>query len=312
MAWRRHTRNLTKEVFYDGTTVDGTRLEKAVNDIVEGVNSVEKGNTRQRFVATQYHSGFNPPNRSSTNYSKWPWLQLNNGATGSHSGVKPVDAPYNPVRLKGSSIPGINLQEDLGDQYVWTRTLYFDKPVVLHGVSIFLHNDTGANGDRPYTGQSAGGVTLKPYTYFAVGTGVPPQGFSPTSDTVDLPIVLDVMNPGTPEDAEMTDVEFTRTLYTINGEPSSTHMPNATATGWNDFQPHYDSGDVTDARPLYGRVVEYRGLNIPVHQRARVRLAVAIPLYDGTTYTQATWGTEPWYLQAWSSTITVLEEVQTL
>tara|TARA_R100000458_G_C8277305_1_gene252804 strand:- start:2898 stop:3845 length:948 start_codon:yes stop_codon:yes gene_type:complete len=315
MAWRRHTRNLTKEVFYDGTTVDGTRLEKAVNDIVEGVNSVEKGNTKQRFVATQYHSGFNPPNRNNTappNYSKWPWLQLKNNATSSSMGVVPEGAPTNPQRLKGTSVPGINQQEGLGDQYVWTRTLYFDKPVVLHGVSIFLHNDTGANGDRPYTGQSAGGVTLKPYTYFAVGTGVPPQGFSPTSDTVDLPIVLDVMNPGTPEDAEMTDVEFTRTLYTINGEPSSTHMPNATATGWNDFQPHYDSGDVTDARPLYGRVVEYRGLNIPVHQRARVRLAVAIPLYDGTTYTQATWGTEPWYLQAWSSTITVLEEVQTL
>ena len=281
MAWRRHTRNLTKEVFYDGTTVDGTRLEKAVNDIVEGVNSVEKGNTKQRFVATQYHSGFNPPNRNNTappNYSKWPWLQLKNNATSSSMGVVPEGAPTNPQRLKGTSVPGINQQEGLGDQYVWTRTLYFDKPVVLHGVSIFLHNDTGANGDRPYTGQSAGGVTLKPYTYFAVGTGV----------------------------------EFTRTLYTINGEPSSTHMPNATATGWNDFQPHYDSGDVTDARPLYGRVVEYRGLNIPVHQRARVRLAVAIPLYDGTTYTQATWGTEPWYLQAWSSTITVLEEVQTL
>jgi len=311
MAWRRHTRNLTKEVFYDGTTVDGTRLEKAVNDIVEGVNSVEKGNTKQRFVATQYHSGFNPPSRLDPNrYSRWPWLQLNNGATGSYSGVKSVDAPYNPVRLKGSSIPGINLQEDLGDQYVWTRTLYFDKPVVLHAVSVFLHNDTGSNGSKPYTGTYVTGGP-DPYTYYSPA-GSPPQGFSATSDTVDLPIVLDVMNPGTPEDAEMTDVEFTRTLYTINGEPSSTHMPNATATGWNDFQPHYDSGDVTDARPLYGRVVEYRGLNIPVHQRARVRIAIALPLYDGTTYTRATWGAAPWYLQAWSSTITVLEEVQTL
>lgn len=311
MAWRRHTRNLTKEVFYDGTTIDGARLEKAVDEVVEGVNSVEKGNTRQRFVATQYHSGFNPPNRSSTSYSNWPWLQHNNAATGSHLGVKPLDAPYNPIRLKGSTVPGINLQEDLGEQYVWTRTLYFDKPVVLHGVSIFLHNDTGTNVDRPYPGTDTPGAS-NPYTYASGGGGEPPQGFASSSSTVDLPIVLDVMNPNTPEDAEMTDVEFTRTLYTINGEPSSTHAPNPTAANWIDFQPNYSSNDVTDARPLYGRVIEYRDLNIPVHQRSRIRLAIALPLYDGTVYTRGTWGTDPWYLQAWSSTITILEEVQTL
>ena len=311
MPWRRHNRNITKEVFYDGTTIDGSRLEKAVTEIVEGVNDVKKGNTKQRFVATQYHSGFNPPNRTSTNYSKWPWLQHSNAATGSHLGVKPLEAPYNPVRLKGTTVPGINLQEGEGEQYVWTRTLYFDKPVVLHGVSIFVHNDTGANADRPYTGTYLPGATT-PYTYYSPGAAEPPQGFPAGDGTVDLPIVLDIMNPGTPEDAEMTDVEFTRTLYTINAELSSTYTPDPSATGWNDFSPHYDSGDVTDARPLYGRVIEYRDLNIPVHQRARVRLAVALPLYDGTVYTQGTWGTDPWYLQAWSSTITVLEEVQTL
>lgn len=311
MAWRRHTRNLTKEVFYDGTTIDGSRLEKAVNEVVEGVNDVKKGNTKQRFVATQYHSGFNPPSRLDPNrYSKWPWLQLNNDAAASHMGVKPESAPTNPVRLKGTSIPGVNQQEGLGDQYVWTRTLYFDKPVVLHGVSIFMHNDAGTNASKPYTGTYVTGGPV-PYTYYSPAAE-PPQGFNALSDTVDLPIVLDVMNPGTPEDAEMTDVEFTRTLYTINGEPSSTYTPNATATGWNDFQPHYNSGDVTDVRPLHGRVVEYRGLNIPIHQRARVRLAIALPLYDGAVYTRATWGAAPWYLQAWSSTITVLEEVQTL
>jgi len=315
MAWRRHTRNLTKEVFYDGTTIDGSRLEKAVNEVVEGVNDVKKGNTKQRFVATQYHSGFNPPNRDNTsppNYSKWPWLQLKNNATSSSMGVVPESAPTNPQRLKGTSVPGISQQlPALGDQYVWTRTLYFDKPVVLHGVSIFLHNDTGANADRPYPGTYVTGGPF-PYTYYSPTSAEPPQGFGAASSTVDLPIVLDVMNPGTPEDAEMTDVEFTRTLYTVNGETSSTYTPNATATGWNDFQPHYNSEDVTDVRPLHGRVVEYRGLNIPIHQRARVRLAIALPLYDGTTYTRGTWGEDPWYLQAWSSTITVLEEVQTL
>jgi hypothetical protein len=110
----------------------------------------------------------------------------------------------------------------------------------------------------------------------------------------------------------MTDVEYTRTAWVLNEESSSLIEPNSTATGWNDFKPHYDSGDITDVRPLYGRIVEHRDLNIPLHQRSRVRIAVSIPLYDGAVYTRGSWGAVPWYVQAWSMTLTVLEEVQTL
>jgi hypothetical protein len=129
-----------------------------------------------------------------------------------------------------------------------------------------------------------------------------------------LPIVLDVMNPGSPEDAELTDVEYTRTLLAINEETTSALQPNAGGAGWTDFQPAYNSVDVADVRPLYGRLFEHRDLNIPIHERARVRLAVVLPLYDNgaTGFTYGSWGNDPWYLQGWSVTVTVLEEVQTL
>lgn len=312
MAWRRHTRNLTHEVFYDGTTIDGSRLEKALGEVTEGINNVKKGNTKQRFVATQYHAGFNPADRSSTNYSRWPWLQVKNDDI---QGASPESAPFNIMRFKGTAIPGLeNFNSAIGgDQYAWTRMFHFSRPAILYGVSVMMHNDGGANAARPYPGTYDPAVAPA-YTYnnAAVPTSAPPSGYSTSSSTVDVPIVLDVMNPGTPEDAVMTDVEYTRTAWVLNEESSSLIEPDSTATGWNDFSPHYDSGDITDVRPLYGRIVEHRDLNIPLHQRSRVRIAVSIPLYDGAVYTRGSWGAVPWYVQAWSMTLTVLEEVQTL
>ena len=319
MAWKRHTRNLTKEVFYDGTTIDGSRLEKALGDIEEGVNNVQKGNTRQRFVATQYHAGFNPQMELGTdNTHIWPWLYATNDTAAIGGGLPvssvsmPENAPYNLKRFKGITVPGIDDGIQSSRQFAWTRTLYFDKPVILYGVSVLLQNDLGATATRPFPG-TRDAATAPAYTYTG-GTGSVPGGLSVGSNTIDLPIVLDVMNPGSPEDAELTDVEYTRTLLEINEETTSALQPNASGVGWADFQPTYDSVDVADARPLYGRLFEHRDLNIPIHERARVRLAIVLPLYDNTNdgFTYGSWGHDPWYLQGWSVTITVLEEVQTL
>jgi hypothetical protein len=320
MAWRRQPRNLTKELFYNGTTIDGSRLEKAVGEVVDGINELDKGNTKQRFVATQYHAGFNPQDRSAaTKYGKFPWLKMRNDDV---LGSSVEGAPFNILRFKGTMVPGIeNFQStvgattSLGDQFAWTRMFHFSRPAILYGVSVMMHIDGGANGARPYTGTRDPAVVPVPYTYNNTGLGGaagPPPGFTPTDNTVDVPLVVDVMNPGSPEDAELTDVEVTRTQWAVNEEMFSLIAPSPSAVGWTDMTPHYDSTGVTDTRALGGRIVEYRDLNIPIHEQGRVRLAVSIPLYDGTVYTRGTWGADPWYLQAWSITLTVLEEVQSL
>jgi hypothetical protein len=315
MAWRRHNRNITKEVFYDGTTIDGTRLEKGMGEIADGINDVKKGNTKQRFVATQYHAGFNPIDRTSGHkYHFFPFLRHNN-TVGGTVGAVPVNAPFNPLRFKSSAVPGIDPDAGNADQYFWTRSFHFERPVVVHGVSVLIHLDVGSDADRPYPGTRDPAVVPRPYEYNTVGlpgAGDPPQGFTPTSNTIDVPIVLDVMNPAAPEDARLTDVEFVRARFVINEEKTSIVVPDPSGTGWDDFAPNYNSGDITDAQPLYGRIVEYRDLNIPVHERSRVRLAIAVPFYDGALYTQGTWGDIPWFIQAWSVTLTVLEEVQTI
>ena len=66
---------------------------------------------------------------------------------------------------------------------------------------------------------------------------------------------------------------------------------------------------MTDVRPIDGRLIEDRDLNIPLPAGSKVRVAVIIPQYNQTTVTA--WpGLVPWYLQAMSATMTVLEEVQ--
>jgi hypothetical protein len=314
MAWRRHNRNITKEVFYDGTTIDGTRLEKGMGEIADGINDVKKGNTKQRFVATQYHAGFNPIDRTSGHkYHFFPFLRHDNIAL--PMGTVPVNAPFNPFRFKSSSVPGIDPDLGSADLYFWTRSFHFERPVVVHALSVLMQMDVGAHVDRPYAGTRDPAVAAAPYTYDnsgLPGSGTPPQPFGSASSTIDVPIMLDVMNPAAPENARLADLEFVRARFVINEEKTSVITPNASAVGWDDFNPNYSSGDITDARPLYGRIVEYRDLNIPVHERSRVRLAVAVPFYDGIEYTQGTWGDIPWFIQAWSVTLTVLEEVQSI
>lgn len=314
MAWQRHTRKTTKEVFYGGTTIDGSRLEKALGEVEDAVNAVPKGSLKQRFVATQYHSGFNP--QDSTNganlHHKSPWLRVLNDDSDTQLALA-ENAPFNRGRFKGTAVPGIE-QFDLsnlgGVQYAWTRTFHFSKPAVLHAVSVMMQVDGDTGVNRPYTGTIRAGIL--PYTYDDQVGGEVPAGFSNGDSTIDVPIVLDVMNPGSPEDAEMTDVEFTRNRYVINNQRTSLIEAHALGVGWVDFTPPYDSGDISNVRPINGRLMEHRDLNIPIHENARVRLAVLIPHYDGVVYSQGSWGDVPWFLQAWSATLTVLEELEAL
>lgn len=312
MAWRRHTRKTTKEVFYDGTTIDGSRLEKAMDEVVESVNDVKKGSLKQRFVATQYHAGFNPISRvSAKQYHHFPFLRAEN-YVGTTTGAMPENAPYNRLRFKSSVFHGWEPNNNglSGNQFIWTRSFYFGRPVIVHAVSALMQVDFTPAANMPYIGSYS--HTVDPYTYDTAAGGAPPAHFAAGADTMDTFVIMDVMNPGSPEDAELADLEFVRARFVINEERTFVVAPSPTPGPWADMAPAYNSGDIATAGPMQGRLVEHRDLNIPVHEGSRVRLAVSLPLYDGTTITRGSWGTIPWYLQAWSLTLTVLEEVQSL
>jgi hypothetical protein len=98
VPWRRHNRDLTHEVFYEGTTIDGSRLEKAMGLIEEKFNKVPRGALKNRFIAVQYHSGFNPQVEDAGAAHHFPWLEIRNQDTADVIGVVPADAPFNELR----------------------------------------------------------------------------------------------------------------------------------------------------------------------------------------------------------------------
>lgn len=321
MAWRRHNRHKTHEVFYDGTTIDGSRLESAMDAIEDGVNNVKKGDTAQRHVAVQYHSGWYPIPKTATaslQTNRAPWLGTRND---SPSGESPEGAPFSLTRFKGISVPGIEAPGGVGSQYAWTRMMYFSKPVVLHAFSVLMHVDNPSSGS-PFVG-SRDISNANPYTYDGTGGtdssgGNPPIGFSETDNTVDVPIVIDVMSFENNTNAELSEVEVIKTRYPVNlMNPVSVFVRPDMVGTLGAMVPGFVSGSgsssmATDTRPLFGRLMEHRDLNIPIPENSTVRMIVCLPNYDGTQTTRGSWGTHPYFLQGWSSTLTVLEEVESI
>ena len=322
MAWRRHNRHKTHEVFYDGTTIDGSRLESAMDAIEDGVNNVKKGDTKQRHVAVQYHSGWYPIPKTaaaSIQTNRAPWLGTRNTFI---SGTSPDGAPFSRTRFKGISVPGIEAPGGAGSQYAWTRMMYFSKPVVLHAFSVLMHVDNPSSGS-PFVG-SRDISNANPYTYDGTaGTGSsggdPPTGFSETSNTVDVPIVIDVLSFENSANAELTEIEVIKTRYPVNLMNPTPIAPSMTmASTLGTMSPAFESGSAhastggQRSRPLQGRLMEHRDLNIPIPENSTVRMIVCLPKYDGTQTTKGSWGTHPYFLQGWSSTLTVLEEVESI
>lgn len=53
-------REITDEQFTEGTTIDGTRIDSALEDVVNRVNNIRKGDIATRFVQKQFVFGYQP------------------------------------------------------------------------------------------------------------------------------------------------------------------------------------------------------------------------------------------------------------
>jgi hypothetical protein len=312
MAWRRHNRNITHEVFYDGTTIDGSRLEKGMRDIEGAFNDVPIGDMAQRFMAVQYHSGFIPaPSGIASVTHHWPWMEIRNQGTVDTNGTLPVDAPFNELRFKGTAVPGIHLNVGgtrVGTQYAWARTFSFLRPVVIESLNVLMMIDQMASGSD-YRGTDTP-ASVNPYTY----TTPPPDGYSAGNDTADVIVLIDVFNPTTREDAEMVSVEYTRHRWVINNEPFTFILSDRVghALAWDDMFPRFENASNVDCMTLQGQLLEDLDLNIPIPAGSKVRTSIIIPKYDGTGVGLGSWGQFPWCVQGWSTTLTVLEEIRDL
>ena len=133
---RKSNREVTDEQFSDGTTIDGTRIDSALTDVVERMNNIRKGDIATRFVQKQLVFGYQPfsyPEADTKakdglsytyrrSFTRFPWLFITNNE---HTTVDPQ--PNAPETIPSNyDYPA----ENYGNRYRYKGT-YLDS---LHGV----------------------------------------------------------------------------------------------------------------------------------------------------------------------------------
>jgi len=346
MAWRRNPRVVTKEHFSTGTTIDGNRVDRALDDVVDRVNNVPYGDLKKRWMPTTYVAGWTPQSPDTLEQTvdditgsaagqiapthHWPWMKVRNrpeevaaGTIGAADGDDVVIT--NQYRVKGGRCPGVfpfgravgtttnfTLNDTpFGAQYAWTRSWFIENPSILDHIDLILETDH----------QSAGGGGLRVYNNdFKYGDNAPDE-YAPSTDDRGLVIVASVDSEFDREDRNMADIEVLRKSFRINQDAFSTlALPVISTAGdtYDDFEPKVGipATGFNQASTIQGARIGLHGLNIPIHQNARLRISVLIPLYDVELESTSGWRpdagfakVDPWLHQKFHMTVTMLEEV---
>lgn len=251
-------RTITDEQFRDGTTIDGDRLDRAFQGVVDHANQLGPDVLVRRHHANHFVAGYQPNVRAPSNQGTFPWLNSYNDITRvTPGGVLPPGVNImNPYRVKGQNNPGIdptlpNFPSQA--QYIWTQMQYFSAPVILSSVSLWMVGDTDYLND------------------FVYGVGIPAHT---SGDPVnDILVEVSVSNPAAPEDTVQSSISYHKLRFPATSEASG---PLGT--------PVNTHGDMLPAHPA-GPVLAQVAIvdlqrNIPIPRGSRVRISVLIPYYS--------------------------------
>lgn len=301
--WSTATSNrvITKDQFSDGTTVDGSRIEKALQESADVINSLPIRFLNGKNTPTTFHGSWRPHWTADAVDAKStfmhrrespPYMPLYNELL--YSGTPPLTAlpltegPFNAVRIKGIEVEDLAPTEMLGF-LVWETSFPFFRPVILDALAISLQCD-GKEDPPPaivlYTNGFYYNIALEYIAQF--------------TQARDLHIVIHVDNPYATEESAYDANEIMYRNFVIN----AWHMASvAPANTYIDMLP-----DAPQGYPG-GAVMVARDLKIPIHQNARVRLAIVLPVYkDGIA--ASTWTGLPVTQVIHGFTMTVLEELE--
>ena len=131
-------RELTEEQFSDGTTVDGSRLAKALDDMGDRFSSVPEGDLAQRHLQTQIVCGWSPPTAASgtskTNEIRYPWLSPS---------IPSSEVSGSPYEYPGARFKSTG--DDTGvsrGQYAMTVPIQITTPCILQSVNVLMLTNT--------------------------------------------------------------------------------------------------------------------------------------------------------------------------
>jgi len=284
-------REVSKIQAQDGTTIDGNRVDRVLDDLVGATNSVPARNVQRRFTQTQFVQRLFPVSHNATTavQSGPPFLNAYNSVAPNQAiAPLPEDGFMNAYRHKGIDNPNIVEQTSVAGQgaFAWTNTLYFRDPVVLWGFDVKL-------------GTSVSKFYLNDFLYHMnIGDYV---NNDPSDD---LYIEISVDNPFSTERAALHDPEVKKMRFRID----SATMAATLAAPTNDFTPNIQTDWGAHAQPW----IHFESLNIPLHRDSRVRISIGVPQYSTAVYANASgWqgaaAWQPWQSCYWSATTTVLE-----
>jgi hypothetical protein len=308
MPYRKHNRYITNEQFADGTTIDGSRIDNALQEVQDHVNSIPLGDLGSRYTQTQFVLGWAPASRIVANQAdtRLPWAQAMNSddqlATVTGGVAAPPESYQNPQRIKGYATPGIvPTDKEIapaapipgnGAQYIWTTPIHFGKPVILKSLELFFMTDDVTVSINPYANTYQ--FTTRPEGYPIDAT-----------EGVTIQVLADRPKAYGSEDRKNNQIVANKTDFVV----VDARMNAVVAAPTVDMFPTPWPGGNMDGK--YFQL----DMNEPIPQKTRIRIAVCIPDYTNSDAV-STWevnpsgNAAPWLRQYYSMTLTVLEELE--
>ena len=118
---------IIREQFSEGTTVDGSRIQGALDTVEGRINAIPRGDILPRYAEQTIHLGFMPGGMGL--FFPYPWGPLYNSSPWVVAGG--LDKVVNPVRIKGCYNDNI-ASPATGDQYVWSTGIHHVAPCIVN------------------------------------------------------------------------------------------------------------------------------------------------------------------------------------
>ncbi len=118
---------IIREQFSDSTTVDGSRIQRALDTVEGRINAIPRGDILPRYAEQTVHLGFMPGGMGS--FFPYPWGPLYNSSPWVVAGG--LDKVVNPVRIKGCYNGNI-ASPATGDQFAWSSGVHHVSPCIVN------------------------------------------------------------------------------------------------------------------------------------------------------------------------------------
>lgn len=278
------TRRVTDEQFSQGTTVDGTRIDKALEDTFNYYNNIPVGAIANRMVTQRVVAGWEPANiidAADVGANRYKRRLYGPFLRGYNDTYDPLTIKTTPTRFKGLDIERIN--NSIYYPLAWSIKLQNPRPVIIDGASAILHIDANS------------------IYYLNALKWLRATGTENINDLVrDIHFQADVFSPYSKTDPMLSSVVFHKFRMPVNSIRFIIAAPGA----FTDMLPAFPAGFPS------GLAIWAQGLAIPIPANSTLRISLILPIYPVIVGELTSWDEDPVRHQAYSMTLTLLEEMR--